>query len=202
MALNEEATQDSTSISHEALAVTEKPNVILTTQTSAQLTVMKDTGSLRRLRVFFSGSAHDSRCGQKHVIKAVESFFLQALRTLALTIDKVVRFDNKIHDVRSKCDHEELGAEIRDCWLHRRGEEGVTWPNLVASKCTNFHHSHRSMDGCASNQVQKGHSRYIHEVACPALCTRQSDSFQSRDSTNPPLSAHGSLGHSPVCFST
>ena len=79
-ALNEEATQDSASSSHEALAVTEKPNVLLTTQTSAQLTVMKDTGLLRRLHDFFSGSAHDSRCGQKHVIKAVESFFLRALR--------------------------------------------------------------------------------------------------------------------------
>ena len=31
----------------------------------------------------------------------------------------------------------------------------------------------------------KGHSQSIHEVACPALCTRQSDSFQSRDSTTP-----------------
>ena len=31
----------------------------------------------------------------------------------------------------------------------------------------------------------KGDSRSIHEVACPALCTRQSDSFQPRDSTNP-----------------
>ena len=110
-ALNEEATKDSTSSSHEALAVTEKPNVLLTTQTSAQLTVMKDTGSLRRLHDFFSGSAHDSRCGQKHVIKAVESFFLQALRTLALTIDEAVRFDNKIHDVRSKCDHTKSWAQ-------------------------------------------------------------------------------------------
>ena len=112
VALNEEATKDSVSSSHEALAVTEKPNVLLTpAQTSAQLTVMKDTGSLRRLRVFFSGSAHDSRCGQKHVIKAVESFLLQALRTLALTIDEVVRFDSKIHDVRSKCDHTKSRAQ-------------------------------------------------------------------------------------------
>ena len=110
-ALNEEATKDSTSSSHEALAVTEKPNVLLTTQISAQLTVMKDTGSLRRLRDFFSGSAHDSRCGQKHVIKAVESFLLQALRTLALTLDEAVRFDNKIHDVRSKCDHTKSWAQ-------------------------------------------------------------------------------------------
>ena len=29
---------------------------------------------------------------------------MQALRTLALTIDEAVLFDNKIHDVRSKCD--------------------------------------------------------------------------------------------------
>ena len=57
--------------------------------------------------------------------------------------------------------------------------------NPVASKCTNFHHGHRSMDGCASNQVQKGHSRSIHEVACPALCTRQSDSFRTGDTSNP-----------------
>ena len=101
MALNEKATKASTSSSHQALAVTEKPNVPLTpAQTSAQLAVMKDTGSLRRLRDFFCGSAHDSICGQKHVIKAVGSFLSQALRTLALTIDEVVRFDNKIHDVR------------------------------------------------------------------------------------------------------
>ena len=111
MALNEEATQDSASSSHEALAVTEKPNVLLTTQTSAQLTVMQDTGSLRRLRCFFSGSAHDSRCGQKHVIKAVGSFPLQALRTLELTIDEAVRFDNKIHDVRSTFDHTKTWAQ-------------------------------------------------------------------------------------------
>ena len=111
-ALNEEATQDSASSSHEALAVTEKPNVLLTlAQTSAQLTVMKDTGSLRRSHDFFSGSAHDSRCGQKHVIKVVGSFPLQALRTLGLTIDEVVRFDNKIHDVRSKCDHTQSLAQ-------------------------------------------------------------------------------------------
>ena len=85
--------------------MTEKTNVLLTSaQTSAQLTVMKDTGSLRRLHDFFSGSAHDSRCAQKHVVKTVGSFLLQALRTLALTIDEVVRVDNKIHDVRSKCD--------------------------------------------------------------------------------------------------
>ena len=103
VALNEEATKDSVSSLHEALAVREKPNVLLTpAQTWVQLTVMKDTGSLRRLRAFFSGSAHDSRCGQKHVIKAVESFLLQALRTLGLTINEAVRFDNKIHDVRSK----------------------------------------------------------------------------------------------------
>ena len=91
--------------------MTEKPNVLLTTQTSAQLTVVKDTGSVRRLINFFSGSAHDSRCGQKHVVKAVGSFLLQALRTLALTIDEVVRFDNKIHDVRSKCDHTKSWAQ-------------------------------------------------------------------------------------------
>ena len=92
--------------------MTEKPNVLLTSaQTSAQLTVMKDTGSLRRLRGFFSGSAHDSKCGQKHVVKAVESFPLQALRTLALTIDEVVRVDNKIHDVRSTFDHTKSWAQ-------------------------------------------------------------------------------------------
>ena len=111
VALNEEATKDSTSSSHEALALTEKPNVLLTTQTSAKLTVMNDTGSLRRLRCFFSGSAHDSRCGQMHVINAVGSFPLQALRTLGLTIDEVVRFDNKIHDVRSKFDHTKSWAQ-------------------------------------------------------------------------------------------
>ena len=112
VALNEEATKDSASSSHQALTVTEKPNAPLTpAQTSVQLTVMKDTGSLRRLRGFFTGSAHDSRCGLKHVIKAVGSFLLQALRTLALTIDEVVRFDNKIHDVRSKCDHTKILAQ-------------------------------------------------------------------------------------------
>ena len=112
MALNEEAKKkDSTSSSHEALAVTEMTTVLLTTQTSAQLTVVKDTGSVRRLLNFFSGSGHDSRCGQKHVVKAVRSFLLQALRTLALTIDEVVRFDNKIHDVRSKCDHTKSWAQ-------------------------------------------------------------------------------------------
>ena len=124
--------------------------------------------------------------------KLSKTSLLQALQTL-LTIDEVVRFDNKIHGVRLKCDHEESGAEIRDCWLQQAGAEGVTWRNPVASKCTNFHHGHRPMDGCASNQVQKGHSRSIHEVACPALCTRQSDSFQPRDSTNAWLSAHSSL---------
>ena len=42
MALNEEATKDSASSSHEALAVTEKPHVLLTpAQTSAQLSVSK-----------------------------------------------------------------------------------------------------------------------------------------------------------------
>ena len=53
-ALNEEATKDSTSSSHEALAVTEKPNVLLTSaQTSAQLTVMKDTGVVATFALFF-----------------------------------------------------------------------------------------------------------------------------------------------------
>ena len=37
--------------------------------------------------------------------------FCRALRTLALTIDEVVRFDNKIHDVRSKCDHTKSWAQ-------------------------------------------------------------------------------------------
>ena len=42
LALNEEATKDSASSSHEALAVTEKPHVLLTpAQTSAQLIVMR-----------------------------------------------------------------------------------------------------------------------------------------------------------------
>ena len=56
---------------------------------------------------------------------------------------------------------------------------------LCRKQMHNFHHGHRSVDACASNQLQKGHSRCIHEVACPALCTRQSDSFQPRDSTSP-----------------
>ena len=94
---------------------------------------------MRRLRCFFSGRAHNSTCGQKHGIKAVGSFPLQALRTPGLTIDEVVRFDNKIHDVRSECDHTKSWAQkIRDCWLQQAGEEGVTWPNPVASKCTIF----------------------------------------------------------------
>ena len=49
--------------------------------------------------------------GEKHVINAVGSFLLQALRTLTLTIDEVVRFDNKIHDVGSKCDHTKSRAQ-------------------------------------------------------------------------------------------
>ena len=58
VALNEEATKDSVSSPREAFAVTEKPTVLLTpVQTSAQLPVMKDTGSLRRLRGFFSLAA-------------------------------------------------------------------------------------------------------------------------------------------------
>ena len=162
-------------------------------QTWVQLTVMKDTGSLRRLRVFFSGSAHDSRCGQKHVIKAVESFLLQALRTLTLTIDEAVRFDNKIHDVRSKFDTRRVGRRNSGLLAPATGRRR----RHMAEPCRKqAQFSPRSsIDGqvCLEPSA-KGHSRSIHEVACPALCTRQSDSFQSRDSTNPPLSAHGSLG--------
>ena len=113
VALNEEATKDSVSGPREALAVTEKAQ--RASYASANIgTVDCDEahGGLCDVRaVFFSGSAHDSRCGQKHVIKLVESFFLRALRTLALTIDEAVRFDNKIHDVQSKCDHTKSWAQ-------------------------------------------------------------------------------------------
>ena len=54
VALNEEATKDSVSSPREALAVTEKPTVLLTpAQTSAQLTVMKHTGVVATYALFF-----------------------------------------------------------------------------------------------------------------------------------------------------
>ena len=50
--------------------------------------------------------------GKSMLPKLSEACFpLQALRTLALTIDEVVRFDNKIHDVRSTFDHTKTWAQ-------------------------------------------------------------------------------------------
>ena len=71
---------------------------------------MKDTGSLRRSR-FFLAARMIRDVGENMLFKAVGSFLLQALRTLELTIDDVVRVDNKIHDVRSKCDHTKSWAQ-------------------------------------------------------------------------------------------
>ena len=68
-------------------------------------------GVVATFACFFLWQRACSRCGQKHVVKAVETPLLQAFRTLALTVDDVVRFDNKIHDVRSTFDHTKSRAQ-------------------------------------------------------------------------------------------